>query len=184
MELWNINDLKRQQFNLKYGACCDVLSYCYTGCFSQKTPYRLFGLLYHLRVIWNTFLSFYLYKLVLCQRLVVSSYGIFIFFSKERSHNIHLLFTHKDVFYYWAWIYEPVLINEYESYNICRLYKFLQCWMKKEDINNLSCIVNLDKTTLLYWLFKAKCCLYCSTREKICKTYRLDKSFKNLHFNL
>lgn len=63
MELWNINDLKRQQFNLKYDACCDVLSYCYTGCFSQNIPYRLFGLLYHLRVTLNTFLSFYLYKL-------------------------------------------------------------------------------------------------------------------------
>lgn len=112
------------------------------------------------------FLSFIL---SLCQRQVLFIYGIFIFFSNERSHNTHLLFTHKDVFYYWARIYEPVLINECESRDICRLNKFHQSWMKKEDIqfiieqliNSLSCIVNLDKTTLLYCFFKAKCCLYC-----------------------
>lgn len=148
---------------------------------SQMIPYRLVDLLYHLSVIWNIFVSFRLnYFCVKGKSFSVTE----IFFSKEISHNIHLLFTHKDVFYYWARIYEPVLINEYESCNICRLNKFHQCRMKKEDINNLSCILNLDKTTLLYWLFKAKCCIYCSTREQICKTYRLNKSFKNLRFNL
>lgn len=121
-------------------------------------------LLFKCNLKYICFLSF---KLSLCQSQVLFIYGIFIFFSKERSPNIHLLFTHKDVFHYWAQIYEPVLINEHESCNICRLNKFHKCWMRKEDIqfiitqliNNLSCIVNLDKKTLIYWLFKAKCCL-------------------------
>lgn len=164
--------------NLTWNMTLVAMFYCIV---SQMIPYRLVDLLYHLSVIWNIFVSFRLkYFCVKGKSFSVTE----IFFSNEISHNIHLLFTHKDVFYYLARIYEPVLINECESRDICRLNKFHQCRMKKEDINNLSCILNLDKTTLLYWLFKAKCCLYCSTREQICKTYRLNKSFKNLRFNL
>lgn len=92
----------------------------------------LVDLLYHLSVIWNMFVSFRLnYFCVKGKSFSITE----IFFSKEISHNIHLLFTHKDVFYYWARIYEPVAINEYESSNFVDCSNFTNVEWKRTIFN-------------------------------------------------